>query len=205
MQSRAYATLQIKSVNEEERVIEGIASTPAPDRMGDIVEPLGAKFELPMPLLWQHNHDEPIGHVEFAEATEDGIPFRARLARVNEAGTLRDRIDEAWQSIKAKLVRAVSIGFRALEYSFLDDGGIRFQKWEWLELSVVTIPANTEATIQQIKSIDTRLREEAGIIDEKLPEATPPAATGEKKVRVVKLDDPARDRAPFVVRQIKRT
>jgi hypothetical protein len=56
-----------------------------------------------------------------------------------------------------------------------------------------------------IKAVDTELRHEAGVPDPEIP--APPkddAATG-KSVRVVKLDEPARDRAPFVVREIKRT
>lgn len=164
---RAYSVLKIKAVegedDEYEKVIEGIASTPTPDRMGDIVEPKGAKFSLPMPLLWQHNHDKPVGFVEFAEPTDEGIPFRARLADVKEAGALRDRIEEAWQSVKAGLVRGVSIGFSPLEYSFLDNGGIRFSAWEWIELSLVTVPANAEATIQTIKSIDQKLMAASGL------------------------------------------
>lgn len=162
MEQRAYSTLTIKAVDDGERVIEGVASTPTPDRMGDIVEPLGAKFTLPMPLLWQHRHDSPIGHVEFAKPNSKGIPFRARIARIDDAGTLKDDIDKAWQAIKAGLVRGVSIGFRVLEHSIMKDGGWRISEWEWLELSAVTIPANAEATISRIKAIDTELRAKHG-------------------------------------------
>lgn len=155
---RAYSLLEIKAVREDERVIEGIASTPSPDRMGDIVEPLGARFQLPMPLLWQHWHDEPIGWVEFAKPTKDGIPFKARFAPTADLpeGTLKQRLEDAWHSVKLKLVRAVSIGFRALEYSRMENGGLRFIEWEWLELSAVTIPANADATINTIRSIDRK-------------------------------------------------
>lgn len=162
--NRAYSILNIKAVDAEERVIEGVASTPTPDRVGDVVEPMGAKFKLPMPLLWQHRHDSPIGHVEFAEPTEDGIPFRARLAKIADAGPLKDDVDKAWQAIKSGLVRGVSIGFRAMEngYEVMKNGGYRFKQWEWLELSAVTIPANAEATIVAIKAIDSVLRAASG-------------------------------------------
>ena len=36
----------------------------------------------------------------------------------------------------------------------MDDGGIRFIESEVLELSLVTIPANADATIQTIKNFD---------------------------------------------------
>lgn len=159
---RAYSLIEVKSFNDDLRVIEGVASTPTTDRMGDVVEPKGAKFNLPLPLLWQHRSDQPVGTVEFAQATENGIPFRARLAKVQEDGELKTLVDKAWQSVKYGLVRGVSIGFQALEHAFMKEGGIHFTEWEWLELSLVTIPANAEATIQSIKAIDAELRAATG-------------------------------------------
>jgi HK97 family phage prohead protease len=172
---RAYSLLEVRSVKENERVIEGIASTPTPDRMGDIVEPMGAKFALPMPLLWQHQHDKPVGHVEFAKPTKAGIPFKARLAKIDEPGALKDRVDEAWQSVKSNLVRAVSIGFRALEYNRMDDGGLRFLSWEWMELSLVTIPANNEAVITAVKNLD---RQHLPAIGREVSVVPPPVVSG---------------------------
>jgi HK97 family phage major capsid protein/HK97 family phage prohead protease len=153
---RAYSVLEIKSVDEDQRLIEGIASTPSTDRMGDIVEPKGATFKLPIPLLWQHKSGEPIGHVIEATVTDGGIAIRAQIAKIADAGKLKDRIDEAWQSIKNRLVRGLSIGFSPLEPPADIKGtwGQRFTKWEWLELSAVTIPANIDASIQTIKSYD---------------------------------------------------
>lgn len=201
--NRAYSVLEVKSVDEGRRVIRGIATTPTVDRVGDIIDPLGVKFSNPMAFLWQHRHDQPIGQVKFDKATKDGISFEAEIAKSDEPGTLKDRLDEAWQSIKMGLVKAVSIGFRPIEYSFMDNGGIRFNETEVYELSAVTIPANSDALITTIKSLDAAARKEAGVPDPETPEPLEPAATG-KTVRVVKLDTPARDRAPFVVREIKR-
>lgn len=159
---RAYSVLTVRSIDEDARVIRGVATSPTPDRMGDIVEPLGVSFKNPLPLLWQHNHQKPIGTVKFDKPTKDGITFEASLAAIDEPGALKDRIDEAWQSVKAGLVRAVSIGFRALEYSLLKDGGYRFTKSEVIELSLVTIPANSDATITVIRSVDTAIRAATG-------------------------------------------
>ncbi|MDY0966960.1 hypothetical protein [Sphingomonas sp. CFBP9021] len=81
---------------------------------------------------------------------------------------------------------------------------IRYTETEVYELSAVTIPANSDAIISQIKSIDAALRKEAGVPDPEIPANPEPAAVG-KSVRVVKLDDPARDRAkPFVINTIRR-
>src|SRR5690606_36619886 len=150
MTQRAYSCVEVKSVNEEKRIIRGVATTPTVDRVGDIVEPLGVRFKNPLALLWQHQHDMPIGTVKFAKPTEEGITFEAEIPTIDEPGTLRDRIEEASQSINIGLVRAVSIGFRPIEYAFMDNGGIRFSETEVFELSAVTIPANQQALIASV-------------------------------------------------------
>lgn len=156
---RAYSLFNVKAFDDERRELDGIATTPTPDRMGDVVEPKGAVFNLPIPLLWQHQSDKPIGQVTFAKVTKDGISIKAKIAKLSEPGVLRDRLDEAWQSIKTGLVRGLSIGFNPLEMAEMKDTrSYRFTSWEWLELSAVTIPANSEASIQTVKSFDSELR-----------------------------------------------
>ena len=176
---RAYTLLQTKDFKEDDDkfYIEGIASTPTPDRMRDIVEPLGAKFKTPMPLLWQHRHDAPVGHVTFAKPQKDGIPFKGELPKVKEEGALKSRIDEAIHSVKYNLVSAVSIGFNPIEFSYKDDGGIHFNEWEWMELSLVTIPANSEAVLRAVKSADQQVRAALGIKDEERRLSSPSGVT----------------------------
>lgn len=161
--NRAYAVLEIKAVDEAKRTFRGIATTPATDRVGDIVEPKGALFKLPIPLLWQHRPDDPIGWVTSAKVTAAGIEVEGEIADYQEDGELKQRLLKAWQMLKAKLVRGLSIGFNSIESARIDGTyGIRFLTWEWLELSAVTIPANQEATITAIKSIDDELLAASG-------------------------------------------
>lgn len=191
---RAYSTLEIKAFDEDSGLITGIASTPSPDRVDDVVVSTGATFKLPLPLLWQHNHSEPIGEVVQATVTAKGIEIVAKVAI-----GVTEEIDRYWKLIKAGLVRGLSIGFRGIEAEQIEGSfGTRFKKWEWYELSAVTIPANAEASIATVKEYAAK------------PAATGTGKTAEKaaepdrpKVVVVKLSDPARDRAkPFVVRKI---
>lgn len=156
----AYSLLETKDFDESDDkiTVKGIASTPTPDRSLDVVEPMGAKFETPMPLLWMHNNEKPVGHVTFAEPNENGIPFVAEIPKIAESGILKDRIDEAIHSLKYKLVAAVSIGFKSSDYDILKSGGLHFKTWDWLELSLVTIPANPEAKINLVKSLDRASR-----------------------------------------------
>ncbi|WP_375282892.1 HK97 family phage prohead protease [Sphingobium yanoikuyae] len=201
--ARAYSFIEIKSADDDRRIIEGVATTPTPDRSQDIVRPMGAKFSLPLPFLWQHRHDEPIGHVIDADPKPSGIKFKAQIQKTDEPGKLKDRLDEAWLSLKLKLVRATSIGFRPLKYSFIENGGIDFEEWDWLELSGVTIPANPDAAITAVKQFDRIFREAQGIPDLEILHPEAPATSG--KTRVVKLDDHARVGAkPFVINRIVR-
>ncbi len=155
--SNAYSVWQVKSFTEnddDERIITGIATTPTTDRDDDIIEPTGAKFALPIPLLWQHNHNQPIGEVTEATVTDEGIEFTAKIAKIEESGKLKSRLDEAWQAIKSGLVKCLSVGFKMKEYNYLEGSwGLHIKEWEWYELSVVTIPANPDAVITDIKTI----------------------------------------------------
>lgn len=162
--NRACTLMTVKSVNEDERIITGIASTPSPDRDGDILETTGAKFRSDTPFLWQHDRSQPIGSCT-PKLVKEGLQITAKLVKPTSdmPSQLVARLDEAWASIKAGLVRGLSIGFRPIEYSFLDEGGIRFLSWDLLEVSAVTIPANAECSIQTVKSFDREFLAASGI------------------------------------------
>jgi HK97 family phage prohead protease len=163
---RAYALLHVKGVDVERREFSGMATTPSPDRVGDIVEPKGVQFRNPLSLLLYHDSRLPVGEVKFGKATDAGIPFTASIPDVTEHGTLRDRVNEAWQSVKYGLIKGVSIGFRALDdgIEVLKTGGYRFTKTEVMELSLVSIPANSEATILSVKQFDTSPADAGGTV-----------------------------------------
>jgi HK97 family phage major capsid protein/HK97 family phage prohead protease len=178
--NRAYSVLTVKAVEDDQRVITGIATTPAVDREGDIIEPMGVRFTNPLSLLHQHNSKLPVGTVKFNAPTKDGITFEARLPIIAEPGTLKDRVDTAWGEVKNGLVRGVSIGFRPIEYSFIENGGIRFTEIEVFELSLVTIPAQADAVISTIKSIDAPLLAAAGKQQSASDRPAPPGVPGSK-------------------------
>lgn len=171
---RIYGQVLLKSADEDARTITGVATTLASDRDGDIIEPKGAAFTLPIPLLWQHDRSQPIGQVTTAKVTKNGIEITAQLVAPTPdmPAQMTARLNEAWASVKSGLVRGLSIGCRPKEWNFLDSGGLHVTKWDWYELSVVTVPANQEASITAIKSFDTKGSP---------PEVSPPPATGTTK------------------------
>jgi HK97 family phage prohead protease len=233
MQHRGYSLLDIKSVSEELRVIEGWATTPKVDRVGDVVEPLGITAAPTIPLLLHHDSRLPVGIVTLGKPTKKGVPFTARLPHVAEPGALQDRVNEAWQMVKYRLIAATSIGFRVIGDAVERiDTGLRFLKTEVMELSLVAIPAQDEAVITAfksycdgeagdealaaIKALDGIRRETFGTYTvtfdaepayrgatsiEIQAKPTDEAASG-RKVHVAKLNAPARDRAPFVIKRV---
>ncbi len=142
-----HATLQLHAVSKflsnGKRTIRGIANSGLLDRVGDVVDPMGGSWTLPLPLLWQHKHDQPIGWVRAIDARSDGLHITAELA----SGI--GKADEAWAMIEVGLVESYSVGFQATEWKPLPGGGKRFTAWSLHEISVVTIPADPSAKIRR--------------------------------------------------------
>jgi len=189
----AYSLLEVKSVNDDEWKLEGIATTPTPDRVDDVVEPKGAQFTLPVPFLWQHDKRQPIGNVTEAQVTDDGIKVVIQLVKPDEVESeeLKKRLQEAFDSIKTGLVRGLSIGFRGLEVADIQGTwGYKFIKWDWYELSAVTIPANQDATITGIKTLCQSNQQNQSTQQQQektLPCVAPKSVQPESKHIVVKL------------------
>ena len=154
MQNRAMIDLSIRSVDDDARQIEGWASRVEEDRMGDVVVPEGAVYKLPLPFLLDHDHSKAVGLVDKVEVTPKGIKFWAHIKKIAEEGEAKKLTDYAWSLIKHGLRSAVSIGFRSLDAEQIPNSdGLKFKKWEWLELSAVTVPAHPGATITARKSL----------------------------------------------------
>jgi HK97 family phage major capsid protein/HK97 family phage prohead protease len=150
-----YTHFEIKAIQEPTRTISGIASTPRPDRYGHILEPLGATFANPLPLLLHHDQKQPVGQATLT-ATKAGLLFEATIASVADAGPLRDRLEDTWQQLQVGLLNKVSIGFQILEKGAerLQNGLLRLIKTEICELSLTTLPVNADAVVLAVKSLD---------------------------------------------------
>lgn len=145
--NRVFANLQVRAVNEAERVVEGVASTGRRDRMADEVVPRGIVYALPVPLLLDHAHDKVVGTVEHIEVTDTEVRFRARLPKIAEDGPAKTLVDQAWAYLTHGLRRSISVGFRPLAHERIEGGAYRYTSWELLEISAVGVPANPDAKV----------------------------------------------------------
>lgn len=132
-----------KFVASGKRRIRGLASTDTLDRQGDIVDPRGGTWSLPVPLLFGHDHSVPVGWVRSVEVRGNGLWIEAEFAE----GV--GRADEIWSMVDKGLISTYSIGFRPITTEPLRSGGLKFAAWELLEISVVVVPANPDARIQR--------------------------------------------------------
>ena len=152
---RACSTWITKAVDDDQRIIEGVASSSATDNAGDQLLSRGAVFKLPMPLLMQHDRDRPVGDVIVARASDTEITVRAQIAR----DTGLAYVEDAWKQIRGGLVKGLSIGAQPLKAEPIMDKagqmtGVRYTAWRWMELSAVTLPMNMDATIDVIRAFD---------------------------------------------------
>jgi HK97 family phage prohead protease len=130
--------------------MEFVLSDESIDRMGDVVSTAGWQtdaFKTNPIALFNHRSDFPIGQWSDLGIKSDAL--RANLTLAPEGTS--PRIDEIRRLVDAGILRASSVGFRALEHEPIKDasgsptGGIRFVKQELIEVSLVSVPANRNA------------------------------------------------------------
>jgi HK97 family phage prohead protease len=146
-------TLELKQLGEKGE-FSGLASTyNNVDELGDVVEPgaftktlAGSKER---PLLW--NHRDPIGMVQLTDSP-GGLLVQAKLSlAVRQAA-------EAYTLLKDNIVRGLSIGYETIRSDFV--GPVRhLRELKLWEVSLVTLPANTQAVVTGVKTAqDAQIR-----------------------------------------------
>jgi HK97 family phage prohead protease len=145
---RAAVAAQINALGENE--VEVIISTSALARDGHILEPSGcdlSNYQANPIVLWQHNPDVPVGRA--ADLVVEGDKIRARITFAPVG--ISPKADEVRGLVKNGIVSGVSVGFDVIDAEPLDPkqprGGQRFTKWELLECSFCSVPADPGAAV----------------------------------------------------------
>jgi HK97 family phage prohead protease len=111
-----------------------------PDKGGDVVvQGAFAGAAAPLPLLWQHKQDEPIGFVESLAEDSRGLRITARIVA-------EGRGSEAAALVKAGAIDGLSFGYRVKAASPTRNGR-RLERLELVEVSLVTFPMQGEARV----------------------------------------------------------
>ncbi len=149
----------------ESGAVEGYASVfGILDRVGDIALPGAFKASLAdwkrrkkaIPMLWQHDPDQPIGVWPDVVEDEKGLKVSGSLVLdVPRAAEVRALMLKG-------AVGGISIGYRTIDYEIdRTTGARRLKKLELWEISLVTFPALPEAQVTGVKSWNPRELEDA--------------------------------------------
>jgi HK97 family phage prohead protease len=127
------------------RQIRVVANSGKGDRVKDVLVARGCVLDnyLRNPIvLADHDPSQPIGNFAPSIANDQlgGI-----VAFAPEG--LSQKADEYCALYKAGVMRAVSVGFKAIEYKPIEAGGYVYTKWELLELSCVAVPCDPDALV----------------------------------------------------------
>ena len=140
-----------------ELIIEAMASTPDVDRVGDVVLPIAFAETMPRfmknpVMMFNHTSLWTIGKVLDYEIREEGLWIRggiAATAQGKDVATL----------IRSGVVSTMSFMYDDLEADWDEEAKINtVKKVEVYELGPVSIPANTEALIEQAKAKNIKLK-----------------------------------------------
>jgi HK97 family phage major capsid protein/HK97 family phage prohead protease len=126
---------------------EFVMSDGSIDRVGDIIDPDGwllDNFRRNPIALFGHNPGFPIGKWDDVRVRKGEL-----VGRLDLMDPVSDRLREVHAAVSANVLRAVSVGFRGIDFEPINPkepwGGLRFMKSELVECSLVSVPANPNA------------------------------------------------------------
>lgn len=176
-----YKTLTCKAEADSNGLITAVASTPDPDRMGDVVAPSWNLDEFKLSPVIMHNHDYEgavVGKAVDIELVGDTLMIKV-LFDENETNPLGQRLAHQYRE---GFMSAFSVGFspkKVTPRSKLPkdhpaysekSGGSYMENNALLEVSAVSIPANPRALAVRAKRWDMDITaEQPEIIEDKVP------------------------------------
>jgi HK97 family phage prohead protease len=124
------------------------------DSYGDVVVKGAFRKSISMrpkvKMLWQHNQYEPIGSIELLGEDDKGLRVRGSI----NLGTTKGK--DVYALLKAGHIDQMSIGYFTDKSDFDKTKNIRYlQEIDVREVSVVSFPANEDAKIIDVKSLES--------------------------------------------------
>lgn len=154
MNNKQFTKATIKESPNDKGEIVFTASTASVDRESDIINPDGwmlENFKDGGPLLWGHDQSKlPIGRVLWVKVDSGKLVGKAKFNGQTQLSTDVEKL------VRSGDLKGLSVGFRPMDMKMNNEGGRTFTKQELLEISVVNVPANPDAIIHTIKSLDIK-------------------------------------------------
>ena len=98
-------------------------------------------------LLQYHDSTQPVGVVTARLDTDKGMLFTAKLSNTSDG-------NDMLELVKDEAIDSVSVGVNVIDASYDDGGTMVISRADWVELSLVTVPAFKGATITDVAAAE---------------------------------------------------
>ena len=149
------AKFTVKDFDDDTRIVKGYAAVfNNTDSDKDVIKKgafnrsikaLGPEGTDRIKLLAQHKLDRPIGKMVILKEDPLGLYMEAKF------GTHRDG-EDYYKMAKEGIINEFSVGFQAIQKDANENGGNDISEIKLWEVSMVTIAANDEAVVTDVKS-----------------------------------------------------
>lgn len=178
LKEKVFAIEGYKEVDDE--VIEILASDESIDRDNDVIKVDGWDTQGWLKsgsLLYGHDPSNlPVGSAHDAKVKDGHLYLYSKLARKGTS----EWHDAIRSLVEEKILKGVSVGFKATEYEPNDVGGLTFLKQELLEISLTPVPANANARVL-VKEYSQDIKNKLFITDSEPSEEAKEAEQKEKR------------------------
>ncbi len=210
-----------ESLNDQDRTVELVFTTSKPVRMygftdrglEEFYESLSMKeghvnlerMKKGAPLLDSHDQlgglSKQLGVVEDVWVEGEELHGRVRFSK-------REEVEPFYQDVKDGIFKNASIGYRVYKYQDVSGEDDRMRtleaiSWEGMEISLVTVPADSSAQIKSAKE-DQKNECEIEIKIEKTGEKTMPTENKETQTQLDKAKAEERQKAAKIIRACRQ-
>jgi Escherichia/Staphylococcus phage prohead protease len=155
MSARENSAIQVRFAPDETGIFSGYAAAWGkrdafgdqwmPGAFADSLRAHAAAGTRPL-MLWHHDPTQPIGTWEVLREDDTGLKVTGRLVLDSTAGR------DAHALMKAGALDGLSVGFRTVRATTLPKGGRQVHSVNLIEISPVTLPAQSLARIGAVRS-----------------------------------------------------
>ena len=161
------ASFTTKGVDNDNRIVKGYASVFSnvdsdKDRLvkgafNGTIKEWGPEGKNRIKLVSQHNINKPVAKIVSLKEDANGLYMEAQF------GTHQDGEDH-YRMVKEGILTEFSIGFIGTQKEDNEFGGLDFKQVKLYEVSLVTVAANEEALVTEVKSAENELNRIDGML-----------------------------------------
>lgn len=149
---RKQVEAEVMDVGQKQRSATAVISTRSSDRMNDVMESRGCDlthYSKNPTVLALHNQEDkyPVGKARNPLTRELAVTVEANRIISTCFFSKHAEAQQVFELVRDEVLIGASVGFNPLEWERLGEDGCHYTKWELLEWSWVSVPANGECVL----------------------------------------------------------